>query len=311
MKKIISFFALVGLLLTSCAAASSAPDLAMEGYSAPGFGVVPELREAYEADTATSNVYAGLDAPAQVERIVIKNANLTIAVENPPDTVRRISQMAEGMGGFVVSSNVYRTTLPSGAEVPRANITVRVPAERLTEALDQIKAESDQPAQNENINSQDVTQDYTDLQSRLRNLQAAEAQLQEIMTEARRTEDVLSVYNQLTQVREQIEVTQGRINYYEQSAALSSISVDVLANAAVQPLTVGGWQPVGVARQALQALINTVQVLITILIYLVLLVLPVLALVLLPPGLVLWAILRWRARRKQALQTPQAHDSSS
>ena len=120
-----------------------------------------------------------------------------------------------------------------------------VAAERLDEALTSIESESNRLPLTKNISSQDVTKDYTDLQSRLRNLEEAEAQLREIMASANKTEDVLSVYNQLVQVREQIEVTKGQIQYYEQSAALSAISVEILADEAVQPLTVGGWQPGG------------------------------------------------------------------
>lgn len=287
---------LLTLLLTACAAAAPT----MMGYEeAPVADTAPLARsvESFEGGVSASNWNAGNETP-QTERLVIKNASLTIVVENPADSVRRISQMAEEMGGFVVSSNIYLTTLPNGAETPRASMTVRVPAGRLSEALDRIRAESDQPVRNETINSQDVTEDYTDLQARLRNLEVAEAQLQRIMEDARKTEDVLAVYQQLTQVREQIEITKGRIQYYEQSAALSSITIEILANAAVQPLTVGGWQPVGVARQALQALINTLQVLVNILIYLVLLVLPVLIVIFLPPGLIVWGVWRWRVRRK-------------
>jgi hypothetical protein len=79
-------------------------------------------------------------------------------------------------------------------------MTIRVPAERLDEALVTIKAETDQPIISENHSSQDVTAEYTDLNSRLTNLQAAEKQLQEIMAEAIKTEDVLSVYSQLVSV---------------------------------------------------------------------------------------------------------------
>ena len=66
-----------------------------------------------------------------IERIVIKNANLTISVSDPSKSMVTISKMAEDMGGFVVSANVYKETLSSGAEVPRASITVRVPAEKV------------------------------------------------------------------------------------------------------------------------------------------------------------------------------------
>jgi hypothetical protein len=300
MKKIsLILLLLLSMILSACAAARSGETANDAGF-APAAESAPELlyEPNAQADRAAGSGYVSSTEPIQTERIVIKNANLTIAVEDPAVSVKTISTMAEEMGGFVVRSNTYRTTLSSGVKVPRASITVRVPAERLTEAMDRIKSETDQPVMTETINSQDVTEDYTDQQSRLRNLEAAEAQLQEIMKNAYKTDEVLAVYQQLTQVREQIEVTKGRIQFYEQSAALSSITIDLLANAAVQPLTVGGWQPTGIARQALQSLINVLQSLGTLLIYLVLLVLPVLVVVLLPPALVIWGVLRWRARRK-------------
>jgi hypothetical protein len=207
---------------------------------------------------------------------VIKNATLTIVVDDPAASMDAIARMADEMGGYVVTANLYQMPLENGVEVPRANIAVRVPAEKLNEALAQIRSQSNQDPRNENVTSQDVTGEYTDLGSRLRNLEATEEQLTEIMGSAIRTEDVLTVYNQLVQVREQIEVIKGQMQYYEQSAALSSISVDLLANAAAQPLTIGGWQPVGVAKDALQALINTLRFLANLLIWIVLLVLPVL-----------------------------------
>jgi hypothetical protein len=108
------------------------------------------------------------------ERIVIKNAREEIVVDQPDQSMDRISQMAEEMGGFVVSANLYQATLDSGEEVPRASITIRVPAERLDEALARIEAESDQLPRNKTIEP-DVTSEYTDLQSRLRNLEAAVA----------------------------------------------------------------------------------------------------------------------------------------
>ena len=113
--------------------------------------------------------------------------------------------MAEAMGGFVVSSYVYKTAYGNeGLTADQATITVRVPADKLDEALaDQGRGRRE--VRSENISGEDVTQQYTDLQSRLRNLDAAEAQLLDIMKGATKTEDVLAVYNQLVQVRGEIE----------------------------------------------------------------------------------------------------------
>lgn len=240
------------------------------------------------------------------ERIVIKNASLSIAVENPAVNLDAVTALADEFGGFVVSSNLYNTTLANGAEVPQANITIRVPAERLDEALTRIKSGAGEIL-SESISGQDVTREYTDLQSRLTNLQEAETQLQAIMDDANRTEDVINVFNQLTYYREQIEIVKGQIQYYETSAAFSAISVDILADAAVQPLTIGGWEPAGVAKDAIQALINTLQGLVDVTIWLALYILPV-ALVLLIPLRLIWvAIKRWRkSRRTKVVETPVA-----
>jgi len=226
--------------------------------------------------------------------------------------MEHINKLAEEMGGFVVSAVLSQTSLENGKEVPRASITIRVPAERFDEAIKRIRSESEQDPQNETINSQDITSEYTDLESRLRNLEAAEAQLTEIMGSATKTEDVLSVYNELVRVREQIEVNKGQMKYYEQSVALSSISTELVANEAVQPITIGGWQPGGVVRRAIQTLIDTLQGLVTVVIWLVLWLLPVLLALFiifgLPVILIIWGIRTWRRRRRarQAATTEKA-----
>jgi len=239
-----------------------------------------------------------------VEQMIIKNGDLVIVVEDPPASVRRISEMAEAMGGFVVSSNVTQMALEEGIQVPHAYMTIRVPAERLTEAMDRIKQESDQLPRSENVNSQDVTDEYTDLASRLRNLEAAEEQLMAIMDDATRTEDVLAVYNELVRVREEIEVIKGQMQYYEQSAALSAISVELIADEADQPLQIGGWQPGGVVKEAFELLVRTLQGLVDFAIWLVVYILPVLLCLAIPVVILILVIRRWRKSRKAKAVPP-------
>jgi hypothetical protein len=121
------------------------------------------------------------------------------------------------------------------------------------------------------------------------------------MEDANRTEDVINVFNQLTQVRGEIEIIKGRMQYLEQSSAFSAITVDLIADAAVQPLSIGGWQPVGVAKSAIQALLNALTVLANLVIWVVLFLLPVLLVLAVPVILVVW-FLRRRRRRNAALQ---------
>lgn len=298
-RKSLSYLSLffITLALVACSPAKSPSQESMSGLVEPAS---PPRQSVANAPEAASDSYAFQEQQGvQVERIVIKNASLSIVVTDPDKAMESIGKMAEEMGGFIVSANLYQALLDSGQQVPQATITVRVPADRLDEALSNIELLSELPVENKNIQSQDVTSDYTDLQSRLRNLEAAEAQLTKIMDDAYKTEDVLSVFQQLKQVREQIEVTKGQIQYYDQSARLSSINVDISTKAAIEPLTIGNWQPKGVARNAVQALITAMQFLVDAAIWLVLLVLPVLLVVLTPPLLIILVFLRWRARRKE------------
>jgi hypothetical protein len=219
--------------------------------------------------------------------------------------------MAEEMGGFIVSANLNQISLSSGEEVHQGTITVRVPSEQVDEAATFIEEQSDKPVEYKNIDSQDVTREYVNLQSRLRNLQAAEEQLIEIMNDAYATDDVLSVYNELVRVQEQIEVIQGQIKYFEEASSLSAISVELIPEASVDPLTVAGWQPMGIARDAVQALINTMQVLVKVLIWLVLFVLPVLLGIAIPILIIVYILSRWSKSRKQKREMKAAEADES
>ncbi len=309
-KKLALLFMVFVLALSGCAAAQatqSAPagNEAPAPMPAPGMAVDMEREGSFAPQEPVSG---GGQQSAQVERLVIRDATLSIVVAEPGQAMSTIGRMAEAMDGYIVSSNLYKRHNESGREYPEAVISVRVPAERLTEAMDQIKALVADPNTDilvDNVTGQDVTDKYTDARSRLRNLEETEAQLREIMASATRTEDVLAVHNQLTQIREQIEVIKGQIQYYEESAALSSISVTIQALASIQPLEIGGWQPVGTARDAVQALIDTLKVLGNITIWLLLYALPV-GLVIFLPLRLLWGLYRRSRGDAKAKKLPTA-----
>ncbi len=210
-------------------------------------------------DQAVSNSGSSISVPAvAVERIVIKNADVTIVVSDVNGRMRDIQMMAVQMGGFVVSSNLYKSYTNNGTEVPEAQVVVRVPAEKLDDALGQIKKDA-VDVQNENVSGTDVTSEYVDLTSRLKNLEDAEAQLNEIMKNATETTDVVTIFNQLVSYREQIEVIKGQIKYYDEAAALSAVSVRIIAEETIQPVIIGKWEPKGAALEAVQDLINFLQ----------------------------------------------------
>lgn len=287
-------------ILTACAPAAAPTPMVMveKAVVATMMPAAPAEGQSFAAETELT--YDTQRASPE-DRIVIKNANLTIVVAEPAQAMDTIGRMAEEMGGFIVSSQLYKTYTEEGVEVPEATITVRVPADQLNEAMNRIKGLVENiktDILSENITGQDVTKEYTDLKSQLTNLEHAQKRLISIMEEATKTEDVLAVYRELKAVEEQIEVIKGQIKYYEEASALSAIQVTIRSKEAVKPLTIGGWQPVGVARDALQALINTLKVIANIAIWAVIFCLPLTILLGLPGFFIVRGFIRWQRKRK-------------
>jgi len=291
MNKILpfSFIVIATLILSACGAMArsvDSPPIYDKGVSGGGLPMefpasAPEMGA---VDQAIVGNVSSVPAIA-INRIVIKNADLAIVVADVNGRMKNIQLMTQQMGGFVVSSKLYKSYTSNNVEVPEAQIVIRVPADKLDTALEQIKKDA-VDVQSETVSGQDVTSEYVDLQSRLKNLEAAEAQLDEILKKTTDTTDVVNIFNQLVSYREQIEVIKGQIKYYDESSSLSAISVRIIAEETIQPLVIGKWQPKGVALEAVQDLINFLKNFAEFLIRFVIFTLPVLIVIGIPLYLV-------------------------
>jgi len=277
MKKLLplGFILAAALILAACASAPMSAEPSYGGAApAEAFESAPRApaQPGYD-QPVTSN--KGEGAAAGAERIVVQNAELTIVAADVAARLEEIQTMARQMGGFVVSSALRQSYVRDGVQVPEAEVVIRVPAEELDAALERIK-ENTVEVRNETRSGQDVTAEYVDLQSRLKNYEAAEAQLEKILENAAETEDVVNIFNQLVYYREQIELVKGQMKFYEEAAALSAVTVRILAEETIQPLVIGKWQPKGVALDAIQDLIDYLQGFVDFLIRFTLFILPVL-----------------------------------
>ena len=314
-KSIIAVIVIMCFALSACAkAASQETPRSYDNYATGGVSeemAMPEApATAYDSADSTANVSTQAST-TPFKQMIIKNADLTVAVDDPGASMNAINEMATGLGGHIVTSYIYKAYTNSGQEVPEATITVRVPADKLDAALEQIKNMSGDATKftiNESISGQDVTQEYTDLGSRLRNLEEADKKLSELYDKAEKTEDALAVYNQKILITEQIEVIKGQMQYYEQSAAMSAISVRLVAKETIEPVTIAGWEPKGVARDAVQSLINFGKGFVEFLIWLVILILPIIIII----GAPIFFFVRWlvkRGKRKAAARQQALRDA--
>jgi len=307
-KRILFIFMIAILTLSACGTRSASSDQYLSDPDGPvsGGGVeapMPAMEaQAPSEDVSSNTVKTDFSNTQLQERLVIQNADLSIVVADPEIKMAAISAMAKELGGFVVSSNIYQSYLSNGEPVPEGSITIRIPAEKLDNALNQIKADAVE-VRNENRSGEDVTQNYIDLNSQLHSMEAAVTQLNKIMQNAEKTEEVLNVFSQLQSYNQQIEIIKGQIQYYEQASALSAISITLIAEETIQPIEIGGWKPQGVARDAIQSLIRFWQGFVDFMINFFLLALPVFITILLPIYLI-FLVVRAIIRRIRRKSTP-------
>ncbi len=154
-----------------------------------------------------------------IERMIVNTGNMWLVVEDVPITLDQIAGLADGFGGYVVSSNVWQE-----GERLVGSIAIRVPAEHFDGAIRALR-EMAVDVTAESTASQDVTEDYVDLSAKLQNLEATEAQLLAIMKKAETVDDILDVQRELSRTRGDIEQTKGRMQYLERTSSTSLIEV--------------------------------------------------------------------------------------
>jgi hypothetical protein len=253
--------------------------------------VAGEPGERVSASDESSSSTEGFE-PSLTEHLIIRNASLDLVVQDTEAAIGQITELVSELGGFVVSSQM--TTFDEGLQ---ASLTVRVPADSLDSALKQMRALAKE-VRRQTTSSQDATEEYTDLQAQLRHLEATEARLLTFLDKAEDTEATLAVYGELRQVQSEIERIKGRMQFLEQSSALSTINIELIPDALARPISVAGWRPQGTLRRAFDALLRTLQFLADALIWAVVYILPVFLLVFGLPLLVLiWLVRRRRQRQ--------------
>lgn len=289
-KKGMFLLLLIGLLLAACA-----NQMPQEAVSDRAGAEAPMEMEVAEDDLDRA-FYAGEGAAAQPnvqEQLIIRTAEMAIVVENTDQTMEAIAALAEAESGWVVRSNVYQRS----DNALSGTITIRVPVDRFRNtmnAIEEMALEVTRASQE----SEDVTEEYVDLRARLQNLEATAERVRGFLDEADDVEEALAVNQELSRLESEIEALKGRIQYLEQSAAFSTITVDLTPDELSQPIEVAGWRPTGIVRDAVETLIRGLQFLATALIWLVVAFLPLALIVLLPLiALLFFVRRRWRARR--------------
>ena len=286
-------FMLIAVTFTLAACGESAIMEPADAFAPTNLGLAEAAREAapfIDSDGAAG----GLDFTQFQDRLIVRLGRLSIIVEDTEEMMRLIGRLAEARGGWTVSSEVFE----SGA-AKRGNISIRIPADEFEATIEDIKdAALEVPS--EFTESQDVTEEFIDLDARLTNLESTADRVRNFLDEAKNVEEALAVNQELSRLESEIEVIKGRMQYLSQSAAFSSLDIEVTPDELNQPIEIGGWRPEGIARSAIEALLSALQGLGSIFIWAVIFCLPLSIIFGIPAFFIArYGYRRWQRRRSE------------
>lgn len=228
------------------------------------------------------------------DRKIIRNAELTLEASSPEESQQKITAIAESKGGFVVESQ--QTSSSSSVTIRDVvTMTVRVPSEKFSESLEEIRKISSRVVV-ETVKGQDVTEEFVDIEATLKTKKALEEKFLEIMKQSKSVDEALSVQRELSEVRNEIEKIEGRKRFLENQTSLSTIKIRLQTPTVYSANSSGFFYQLGEAfSTGFNFAINFVLGLIT----LIIAILPFVLFIVLPIYLVLRYF--WRKRKKAKL----------
>lgn len=156
---------------------------------------------------------------------IIYQGTVYLDVNDLNSSLSDIKEFVESSGGFIQNSytNLDETSESGNAW---ASMTVRVPAEKFNDVIDRMKDFGEETSTN--ITSTNVTTEYSDLQSELDSLEIQEDRLIKYLKDAKDMEDLLTIENELSRVRTDINLLSTQLNNYNQRIAYSNISINMV-----------------------------------------------------------------------------------
>jgi len=274
----------------------------------PAAESVAEPKYQYKTTTQVSLQQAGQSQSIAeaANRKILRNGELTLEVPAPEEAGRKITSIADAVGGFVVTSeSKQHETGDPPKQYLEVNLVIRVPEAQFQTAFDQILGLGSRVIQNKTT-GEDVTEEFIDLEARIRTQKALEVQFLEIMKQATKVPDALEVQRQIEEVRTEIEKLEGRKRFLENRASLSTITVSLQSPAAIAVNTSSFRRNV---REAVGDGVDLTIAIVLFLIRFVIVIIPIFLLLILPIGLLVRFF--WRRTLKSTWSREQRTNSQS
>ena len=246
-------------------------------------------------------------------RLIIKDAEIKLLVENSDVAIDRITQVVSDVGGYIISSRVWYKDW-GDESYKYSNITIGVPADQFERSLSRLRGLALRVTDEKAI-GEDVTDQFVDLQSKLENLQATRERVLGFLDQAETVEEALAINEELSKIEGQIEELQGRSNYLSDRSAFSTITItiepelqEILPTPTPTPQptpTPIPWDPSKTFERATETLTFTYRGLFDILIWIGVVILPIVG----PPVVIIWIVMKY-LKNKSSDQKTDDQDSA-
>ncbi|WP_279401652.1 DUF4349 domain-containing protein [Piscibacillus salipiscarius] len=193
------------------------------------------------------------------QQMIIYKGNIEVEVKDFGSMASRIKQELDQIGGYIVESNQY---LQGEHKKKEGYMVVRVPQDHFDSFMSGLETDSSKIL-SRSQQSEDVSEEYVDLVSRLKAKEAVETRLLQFMEGAEKTEDLLRISDDLSKVQEEIEQIKGRMNYLENHVAFSTIHINITERKVNVP-NVQSQEDLNTLAKAKQLFMNTVNFLLSV-----------------------------------------------
>ena len=309
-QKILTIIAAV-MIITGCSPGASyqesveEPEMerpaAEEPAELPEINVVESVE--VEADIYRTSENNTLTIASRANRMIIKNAEVRLQVENSDVAIDRTTQIVSDVGGYIISSRVWYDTWGEES-VLYSTITIGVPVDEFERTLRRLR-DIAVKVLDENATGEDVTDQFVDLESQLENLEATQSRVRSFLDQATTVEEALEVNSELSKIEAQIEEIQGRMNYLKDRAAYSTITITIEPELKELPTptpmptsTPEAWRPSETFGNATRTLKSAYQGLIDLSIWVLFVFIPILA-PFIVVGWLIWYFVRKRASKRK------------
>lgn len=170
------------------------------------------------------------------DRLIIKTGKISIEVERYDDSEKKVAEITNKFNGYIASSN---SSLTSGGR-KQGVITIKVPADKFDALLSEISIIG--KVLSSNVSASDVTEEYIDLEARLKTQKELEDRLLKLLSDkAAKLSDILEVEEKLSSVRQKIESVEGKMKYLKSQASYSTITISLYEPNLLETSTGGGF----------------------------------------------------------------------